>query len=147
MLSSRGAIARPRDNSAVVGYNPATIPLPMFLVTKEFTFDSAHFLPKYFGKCENLHGHTYKLHVTVHVSQLDDQGLAFDFVTLKEVVKREVVEVLDHKLINDIIPVSSAENIAAWAWEKLAPHLPLFELKLWETPTSFVTYRGPHGTF
>lgn len=119
----------------------------MFLVTREFTFDSAHFLPKYFGKCERLHGHTYRLRVTVKVDRLDDQGIAYDFVDLKKVVKSEVVDVLDHILINDIIPVSSAENIAAWIWEKLTPHLPLFELKLWETPNAFVTFRGPHGTF
>ncbi len=119
----------------------------MFLVTKEFTFDSAHFLPKYFGKCENLHGHTYKLHVTVQVPTLDEQGLAYDFVTLKQVVKDNIVDVLDHRLINDIIPISSAENIAVWIWEQISAKIPLFEIVLWETPTSFVTYRGPHGTF
>lgn len=119
----------------------------MFLVTREFTFDSAHFLPKYFGKCERLHGHTYRLQVTVQTPGVDDRGIAYDFADIKKVVKEEVIDVLDHTLINDIIPVSSDENMCVWIWEKLAPLLPLYELKLWETPNAFVVYRGPHGSF
>jgi len=119
----------------------------MFLVTKEFTFDSAHFLPKYSGKCENLHGHTYKLHVTVAVPNIDDRGIAYDFVEIKQVVQTEVIDTLDHRLINDIIPVSSAENICVWMWEKLSTKLPIFEIVLWESPTSFIHYRGPNATF
>jgi 6-pyruvoyltetrahydropterin/6-carboxytetrahydropterin synthase len=114
----------------------------MFLVTKEFRFESAHFLPKYRGKCENLHGHSYRLHVTVKLDGLDDDGIAFDFVELKKVVKEEVIDVFDHKLINDFVPLASAEHMCLWIWEKLSPRLPVFELKLWETENSFVTYRG-----
>jgi len=114
----------------------------MFLVTKEFEFAAAHFLPKYFGKCENLHGHNYKLHVTVAVPKLDEEGMAFDFGTLKRIVQREVIDVLDHTLINDTIPVASAECIAEWMWKKLEKSIPIFEIKLWETSTSWVTYRG-----
>jgi 6-pyruvoyltetrahydropterin/6-carboxytetrahydropterin synthase len=56
----------------------------MFLVTKEFRFESAHFLPKYYGKCENLHGHSYRLQVTVKIPKLNDDGLAYDFVNSKK---------------------------------------------------------------
>lgn len=113
------------------------------LVTKEFTFDSAHFLPNYNGKCERLHGHTYKLHVTVEADIEPESGIAFDFVELKKIVKEHVINKLDHYLLNDIIPISSAENIAIWIWDTLKKAgLPLHEIKVWETPTSFVTYQG-----
>jgi 6-pyruvoyltetrahydropterin/6-carboxytetrahydropterin synthase len=120
----------------------------MFLVTKEFIFDAAHFLPFYEGKCENLHGHTYKMHVTVKKEKDEKTGMAFDFVLLKDAVKKEVVDLFDHQLINDHIENPSAENIAQFSWEKLQKHnIPLYEIKVWETPTSFVTYRGEKDTF
>ena len=111
------------------------------LVTKEFTFSSAHRLVEYEGRCENLHGHTYRIAVTVE-APLGDDGMAFDFVKLKEIVFREVVDVLDHRFLNDIIPQSTAENIAIWSWEKLSDLVPLVEIKLYESPDSYVTYRG-----
>ena len=63
-------------------------------VSKEFTFDSAHFLPKYYGKCERMHGHTYKLRVTVE-GELGDNGLVMDFVVLKRIVKKQVLDKLN----------------------------------------------------
>ena len=117
------------------------------LVTKEFTFDSAHFLPSYNGKCENMHGHTYRLQVTVD-GPLDHEGMVIDFALLKKTVKAKVLDQLDHKLINDIIKVASAENIAIWIWGQLvnASEFPkevrLHEVKLWETSNSSVTYNG-----
>jgi len=114
----------------------------MFLVTKEFRFESAHFLPKYYGKCENLHGHSYRLQVTVKIPELNDEGIAYDFVKLKKVVMENVVDILDHKLINDFVPIASAEHMAEWIWKKVSPKIPIFEIKLWETETCFVTYRG-----
>lgn len=112
------------------------------LVTKQFTFDSAHFLPHYHGKCEKLHGHTYTLHITVKADIDQKSGIAFDFTELKNIVKQEILSVLDHAMLNDIIPIPSAENIAVWIWGKLQTKLPLYEIKVWETETSFVTYRG-----
>ena len=111
------------------------------LVTKEFKFDSAHFLPEYQGKCEKMHGHTYRLQVTVEAAVGAD-GLAFDFAEIKKIVESEVIDKLDHQVLNDIIKVPSAENIAIWVWQKLENKLPLYEVKVWETATSFVTYRG-----
>ncbi len=117
-----------------------------FLVTKEFVFDSAHFLPFYEGKCENLHGHTYKMHVTVQADKDEKHnitGMAFDFALLKQAVKKNIVDKWDHQLINDHIENPSAENMAEMAWNILEKEgLPIYEIKLWETPTSFVTYRG-----
>jgi 6-pyruvoyltetrahydropterin/6-carboxytetrahydropterin synthase len=114
-------------------------------VVKEFTFDAAHNLVQYHGKCEKLHGHTYKLQIVV-CGEKDEEGMVIDFVELKEIVKREVLSYLDHAYINEIIPQPSAENIAEWIWERLEKYLTtkrykLTEVRLWETPTSWVIYR------
>lgn len=113
------------------------------LVTKEFTFDAAHNLINYHGSCEKLHGHTWKLHVTVR-APVGEDGLAFDFVELKKIVHSKVVSRLDHGYLNDLLKQSSAENLAVWIWENLK-ELPLYEIKVWETPTSLVTYYGPYS--
>ncbi|HEC21182.1 MAG TPA: 6-carboxytetrahydropterin synthase QueD [Candidatus Peregrinibacteria bacterium] len=110
-------------------------------VVKEFTFAAAHFLPKYKGNCENLHGHTYRLQVTVEGPVRED-GLVIDFVELKKIVEAEVISQLDHQDLNKIIENPSAENIVLWAWGRLKKQIPLVELKLWESPTSFVVYDG-----
>jgi 6-pyruvoyltetrahydropterin/6-carboxytetrahydropterin synthase len=111
------------------------------IITKEFTFDSAHKLQGYAGKCANLHGHTYKLQVSVQ-GKLNKQGMVIDFLELKKIVHEQVLSVLDHNYLNDIIENPTAENITIWIWEKLKTCIPLCELKLWETPSSFTTYRG-----
>ena len=124
-------------------------PLRMFTVSRDFRFEAAHFLPKYFGKCENLHGHSYRLRVTLRIAQLDENGISFDFVRLGDIVKKEIVSVLDHRLVNDFIPLASAEHMAMWTWGRLEKHFDgaLFEINVWETEKSFVTFRGKHGTF
>jgi len=116
--------------------------LAMFL-SKDFTFDSAHFLTKYHGKCENLHGHTYKLRVTVE-GPVGEEGMVMDFKELKAVVKERVIDRYDHQNLNDFFENPSAEWMAKKIWEDLVGALPvkLFEISLWETADSFVTYRG-----
>ena len=112
------------------------------IVAKEFTFDAAHFLANYHGQCENLHGHTYKLQVFVKGPRGKD-GLVMDFLTIKEVVKRKVLDRLDHSNINDVLEQSSVENLCVWMWGELKDELPLLhKIKLWETPTSFAIYDG-----
>ena len=116
----------------------------MYYVTKEFSFDAAHNLVKYHGKCEKLHGHTYRLRVTV-VGEPDDEGMVMDFLELKDIVKKEILAHLDHSYINELIEQPTAENIAKWAFDKLKPFInnerrKLHEVILWETPTSFVRY-------
>lgn len=114
------------------------------LVTREFTFDSAHNLPRYHGKCEFLHGHTFRIQVTVKAPLDPWSGMSFDFHDLKTIVKTRVVDILDHTYLNERIPNPSAEHIAIWAWRQMED-LPLYEIRIWETPTSHVTYRGPPG--
>lgn len=72
----------------------------MFIL-KEFEFDAAHYLPEYHGKCEKLHGHTYKLVVKVEGAP-DAEGMVIDFIVLKNIVKDEVLSKLDHACLNDI---------------------------------------------
>ena len=92
------------------------------IVLKEFEFDAAHYLPSYNGKCEHLHGHTYKLVVKVE-GRPDMEGMVMDFSLLKKIVQMKVLRKLDHKLLNDVIPNPSAENIAIWVWDQLAKQL------------------------
>lgn len=118
--------------------------MPQLLVTKSFEFAASHFLTKYNGKCERLHGHNYRLEVSL-VGELRDDDLVFDFVELDKVVKEKIIMPLDHTHLNDRFPNPSAEVIAIWIWDTLSSSLSLFEIKLWETSSCVVTYRGPHG--
>lgn len=109
-------------------------------VTKTFSFEAAHRLVDYKGKCERLHGHSYRLAVTVDAPVRPD-GIAVDFTDLNRAVRTRIVDVLDHRYLNDYIPKSTAENTAVWIWDRLKG-LPLAEITLWETASSSVTYRG-----
>mgnify|MGYP001591661733 CR=1 FL=1 len=111
------------------------------LIAKEFTFDAAHRLLNYNGPCANLHGHTYKLQIVLSGS-VQKNGMVIDFVDFKRIVTEKVISKLDHKFINKIIKQSTAENIVIWIWEQLEQQLPLYEIRLWETLTSFVIYKG-----
>ncbi|MBE0478462.1 6-carboxytetrahydropterin synthase QueD [Candidatus Aerophobetes bacterium] len=110
------------------------------VITREFEFDAAHKLVNYQGKCENLHGHRWKIQVSVQ-APVGKDGIAFDFVQLKEIVEEKVMKKLDHSYLNDLLPQPSTENIAIWIWGRLK-ELPLYEIKVWESPTSFVAYKG-----
>jgi len=117
------------------------------LVSKTFTFHAAHQLVDYDGECANLHGHTYRLVVTID-GKVQANGLVVDFVDLKRVVRETVVDRLDHTYLNDLLEQPSAENVAIWIWNTLTDALrdslpaTLQEIQVHETPTSFVTYRG-----
>ena len=87
-------------------------------VSKDFTFDAAHFLTKYHGKCEHLHGHTYKLRVTVE-GKVQANGLVIDFVILKKIVKEQILNKYDHRCFNDFFENPTAEVIAKAIWEEL----------------------------
>jgi len=116
------------------------------IVATEFEFDAAHNLPNYAGKCERLHGHTYRLRVVCEAPVDPATGLAIDFALVKRAVNERVVEPLDHTYLNETIAIPSAENIAIWIWDRLAPlALPLREIWVFETAGCFVIYRGPHS--
>lgn len=120
------------------------------LVSKEFTFDSAHHLHCYEGKCKNLHGHTYK--VIFGISGFVDKiGIVIDFGDIKDIWKSEIEVYLDHRYLNETLPAmnTTAENMVVWIYEKMADALRDREIngariefiKLYETPTSFAEVR------
>lgn len=112
-------------------------------VRRSFDFDAAHRLPHHPGKCRELHGHAYRLVVTVDRPVDPASGLAVDFSELKAVVKREVVDLLDHRYVNDLIENPTAEIMAVWIWNRLAAPLSgLVEIELFETRSCSVVYRG-----
>lgn len=110
-----------------------------FSVTKEFTFSAAHALTKYHGACERLHGHNYRLRVTV-VGELNEDDLVIDFLELKKIVQAQVIDQLDHTNLNDRFPNPTCELIAQWIYHALRSLIPITEVTLWETDTSLVTY-------
>jgi len=93
----------------------------MYEVTVEDSFAAGHYLRNYQGKCENPHGHNYKVRVTLAGQDLDKAGLLLDFKDLREVMKR-VIDRLDHQMINDIPPFTelnpSAENLARYFYDE-----------------------------
>ncbi len=116
------------------------------LLSQEFKFDAAHNLINYRGKCEKLHGHSYKLRVTLTGTTNPENGMIMDFNFLKERVMEFVIDKLDHSFLNDTIRLSTAENIASWIWDTLETPLhsetyELYEIILWETESSSVTIR------
>lgn len=132
-------------------------------ITKIFTFDSAHTLRHHDGKCRNLHGHTYKLEVTIEgVPQTVDgsnpqSGMILDFGILKQIVKERILDELDHTDLDGVVNYSTAELLAAYIFCALDSHIAeckpeitqadmflpqpsptsLYRIRLWETPTSY----------
>ncbi len=116
------------------------------LLRKEFKFEAAHNLVRYHGKCERLHGHTYRLAVLLEGTP-DDEGMILDFCELSSIVKEQVIAVLDHTYLNDTIPQPTAENIALWTWGRIEallrrPNCRLFEVRVWETASNGVVLRA-----
>lgn len=119
----------------------------MYRISVEDHFDAAHFLRDYGGRCENLHGHRFKVVVTVAAEKLDNTGLAYDFTELKRHLK-EVLSRFDHVCLNEVEPFDrvnpSSENIATAIFGGLKERLPrqvkLASVEVWESPQSWVTY-------
>jgi len=116
----------------------------------ERNFSSAHQLRGYRGKCENLHGHNYKIEIYARGRELNQIGLLVDFVDLKQAAD-ELVTYLDHKNLNELEPFAteqnpSAENLARFCLEKLAAKLnddrvEIYKVRCFETPTSVAIYQ------
>ncbi|MGI5861243.1 MAG: 6-pyruvoyl trahydropterin synthase family protein [Myxococcales bacterium] len=109
----------------------------------EFNFCCAHTLPYYDGPCNRLHGHHYRLLVTISGKPDPKSGMIIDFEELKQIVTEHAVGLVDHRDLNDFMPNPTAENLIVFFWEKLKPVLPgLRQLRLYETPEYSVAYRG-----
>jgi 6-pyruvoyltetrahydropterin/6-carboxytetrahydropterin synthase len=121
----------------------------MFVVSVQAHYDSAHFLRNYKGKCERLHGHRYVVEVALTADELNEAGIAFDFVDVKREL-RSLADRLDHENLNDLEPFTevepSAENQARYFFDEMKRLLPdrmrdaLLYVRVWETPTQWATY-------
>ena len=137
-------------------------------ISKIFTFDASHMLDGHDGKCQNLHGHTYQLEVTVAsilISEGAKAGMVMDFADLKTWVKQTILEPFDHAFLyhgNNERESQIAALLESWQMKTLrlnqrttAEHLaiemyhrlqavgvPVCRIKLWETPTSYAEYEG-----
>ena len=123
----------------------------MFEVSVEDTFAAGHALRGYRGKCENPHGHNYKVRITLAGEELDSVGLLYDFKDLKQAMN-QIIDRLDHQMLNDIEPFRqlnpSAENMAKYFYDEANRHLrqatdgrvKVKQVKIWETDTTTATY-------
>lgn len=131
-----------------------------FVVTKVIDFCYGHRLLNYEGKCRHLHGHNGRVEIDIATDKLDSRSMAYDFSEIKRVIKNWIDENLDHRmLLNEsdaMIPVfkekkepiflfegnPTAENIAKIVFEQASKlGFPVEEVRLWETPDSYATYR------
>ena len=122
----------------------------MFQVTVDESFSSGHALRGYKGKCENVHGHNYKVRVTLEGPELDSIGLLYDFIHLKRAI-RDVTNGVDHKFLNDQAPFDvinpSAENLAKYFYDETTRRMNsvpdgarITSITIWETDTTSATY-------
>ena len=123
----------------------------MYEITVERSFAAGHYLRNYKGKCENPHGHNYKVQVTLQGRELDKAGLLLDFKDVKRVMKG-VIEQLDHQMLNDVEPFTrlnpSAENIAKYFFDETNGHLKSLtngrvsvkDVTVWETDATTARY-------
>jgi 6-pyruvoyltetrahydropterin/6-carboxytetrahydropterin synthase len=142
----------------------------MLQITKIFHFEMAHAIYGYPGKCRDIHGHSYTLHVTVTSNERADNflpgpGLVMDFKELKQLVNKGLIHQLDHHLVlsKDFIsshPVVDSENLVVWEYEpsaenilihiqqflsqSLPAHIQLVKLKLFETNDSYAEWINPN---
>jgi 6-pyruvoyltetrahydropterin/6-carboxytetrahydropterin synthase len=122
----------------------------MFQVTVDEDFSAGHALRGYKGKCENPHGHNYKVRVTLEGPRLDSIGLLCDFTHLKRVI-RDIISGVDHKFLNDQAPFDainpSAENLAKYFYDETSRQMTatpegarIASITVWETDTASATY-------
>jgi len=124
----------------------------MFQVSVDESFSSGHALRGYKGKCENPHGHNYKVRITIEGPELDSIGLLCDFTQIKRVL-REIIAGVDHIYLNDKPPFDvtnpSAENLAKYFFDETTRQMTVSPngariafVTVWETDTASATYRA-----
>lgn len=114
---------------------------PIMELSCVFRFAASHFLTKYHGKCENLHGHNYKIIISIE-DKVQEDGMVMDFKIIKTVVKEKVIDKVDHSHLNDLLENPSAENLAIWMWDQLKNELPLKKIAVFETEDYQCVYEG-----
>ena len=120
----------------------------MYEVSVQQHFDAAHYLRGYQGKCESLHGHRFQVVANIRAEQIDEVGLAYDFVQLRQQLG-DIVGRFDHTCLNEVPPFDkinpSSENIAFTIYSELQTLLgrekaSIASIQVWESPHSCVTY-------
>jgi 6-pyruvoyltetrahydropterin/6-carboxytetrahydropterin synthase len=120
----------------------------MYELMIETQFSAAHQLRGYQGQCEKLHGHNWRVQVTVSAEKLNTIGIAIDFHELKKLTK-EALQGLDHSFLNDVFPFTelnpSSENIARWLFDTIRKKIrdrdvSLTSVTVWESETASATY-------
>ncbi|MEK6528356.1 MAG: 6-carboxytetrahydropterin synthase QueD [Nitrospirota bacterium] len=120
----------------------------MYDLTVESQFSAAHQLRGYKGKCENMHGHNWRVQIAVTAGRLNDIGLAIDFHELKNITN-ETLSSLDHSVLNEVFPFTeinpSSENIAKWLYDSIKKRLgsnivKIASVTVWEGETASATY-------
>lgn len=114
-------------------------------------FDAAHFLREYKGKCANVHGHRWKVEITLQGQKLDELGILIDFMDVKSMLK-EVLNIFDHKMVNDIPPFDklnpTAENLSRFIYDEMAEklkdrigtHIKIARVTIWESESASASY-------
>jgi 6-pyruvoyltetrahydropterin/6-carboxytetrahydropterin synthase len=110
----------------------------------ESNFSSAHNLRQYKGKCEELHGHNWKIEAIAESEKLNKTGMVMDFKLIRDELNK-ILNKLDHKYLNKVKPFDktnpTSENIARFIYETLKPRVAgLKSITVWENPTSSATY-------
>ena len=125
----------------------------MYFVTREFSFDSAHSLRGYKGKCAQIHGHEYRVEVTCESNELDVLGMVIDFGILNKILKEQISDVYDHTMLNDMKPFDvlnpTAENMAQVFYDIIVTHVShtvgrsvyVTSVRVWESSKSVAEYR------
>lgn len=120
----------------------------MYELMVETQFSAAHQLRGYKGKCENLHGHNWRIQVVITAEKLNDIGLAMDFHELKKITN-ELISTLDHSVLNEMFPFTeinpSSENIAKWMYDSIkkklnSNNITVASVTVWEAETASATY-------
>jgi 6-pyruvoyltetrahydropterin/6-carboxytetrahydropterin synthase len=121
----------------------------MYRLMIKTSFAAAHNLINYQGDCENLHGHNWRVEVTVAAKELDKSGLGIDFKVLKKQTN-QLLDELDHKYLNDLEPFKiespSSENISRYLFERLSSMLnndnvTVEQINVWESENACASYR------
>ena len=126
--------------------------MPDYLLRAKAGFDAAHHLLSYQGSPEESHGHSWIVEALVRATELDGEGMGFDFVVLRRALI-ELTSRLDHRDLNTLPPFDrespTTERVARWFFDELDRGLPdadLVEVTVWEGPWCAATYRGGHGS-
>jgi len=121
-----------------------------YAVTVRSSFSAAHRLPEYEGNCERLHGHNWRVEITVESDSLDSRGMALDFREMKAALG-EILARMDHKYLNEVPPFDgqnpSSENIARNIFDRMEGKIPpparLSRVTVWESEDAWAEYSRP----